>query len=135
MNPIIESKVVREHSDTSQKFLVYLTTPPTIERVANTLGLAKEASLSFAWVKEEEGQARFLAKNAGGAVRQTHVYDAPKSQVLQQQRVLSRYSSPCHSRLRRIYAQAGSLPNSLDRKWTSPSLYSLQYSPKVTKVC
>ena len=71
----------------------------------------------------------------GRRTTQAHVYDTPKSRVLQQQRVLSRYSSPCHSRLRRIYAQAGSLPNSLDRKWTSSSLYSLQYSPKVTKVC
>ena len=49
---------------------------------AGTHGLAKEASLSFAWVKEEEGQARFLAENAGGAVR-AHAYDTPESRVLQ----------------------------------------------------
>ena len=76
------NKVVREHSDTPQQFLVYLTTPPIIERVANTHGLAKEASLSFAWVKEEEGQAHFLAENAGGAV-QVHAYGTPESRVLQ----------------------------------------------------
>ena len=48
---------------------------------AGTHGLAKEASLSFAWVKEEEGQARFLAENAGGAV--AHAYGTPESRVLQ----------------------------------------------------
>ena len=50
--------------------------------IAGTHGLAKEASLSFAWVKEEEGQARFLAENAGGAV-QVHAYGTPESRVLQ----------------------------------------------------
>ena len=49
---------------------------------AGTHGLAKEASLSFAWVKEEEGQARFLAENAGGTV-QAYAYGTPESRVLQ----------------------------------------------------
>ena len=49
---------------------------------AGTHGLAKEASLSFAWVKEEEGQARFLAENVGGAA-QVHTYGTPESRVLQ----------------------------------------------------
>ena len=39
-------------------------------------------ALSFAWVKEEEGQAHFLAENAGGAV-QAHAYGTPESRVLQ----------------------------------------------------